>query len=155
MDTLVAELVQDLAIRMVSVFGASGPEGSDERQTLILNQLAAANFARCVKKDGYWIWKATKKHVRHLGPAARRLQPTPARLESKNNAALQRLKPVPYQANLVEIFEITYANYVAVGKVLLQLEQDGKYVRLRAPNGRIGWTKTATWKHYKVHGGEL
>ena len=90
-DTLVEEAVQYFEAIMIRRFPAikwAGESSKLDRRVMILDLLAENDLARCVNEKGKWIWKSTIRFIRHLGPAARKLQPVPARLKGKDNPTL-------------------------------------------------------------------
>jgi hypothetical protein len=143
-DTLVEEVVQYFEARMIDHFPVLQclEISKRDRRGMILAILAEKGLARCVKDKGKWIWKSTKKHIRHLGPDARELQPAPASLQSKNNAILPRVQfqfNEHYQKLLSKMFDREYELYTSLMITFLKMRRNGKLVRFRK-NGRISWT---------------
>jgi hypothetical protein len=142
-DTLVEEAVQYFDRRMIRRFPEIKWEGESsklDRRVMILDLLAEKDLARRVNEKGKWVWKSTTRFIRDLGPAARELQPAPARLQSKDNPTL----PPPvrnelYQLRLSRIFDREYEMYASVNITLLKMRRGGKLVRFRK-NGKICWT---------------
>ena len=84
-DTLVEEAVQYFDGGMIERFPVIKWEGESsklDRRAMILDLLAEKDLARRVNEKGKWVWKSTTRFIRDLGPAARELQPAPARLQS-------------------------------------------------------------------------
>jgi hypothetical protein len=144
-DTLVEEVVQYFEATMISRFPAVkwlGERSKLDRREMILDLLAEKGLARRVNEKGKWIWKSTKKHIRHLGPAAPKLQPVPARLKGKGNAILPRVQcrfDEHYQKWLSQIFDREYKVYISLMITFLKMRRDGELVRFRK-NGQIRWT---------------
>ena len=141
-DTLVEEAVQYFDARMIERFPEikwEGESGKLDGRVMILGLLAERGLTRRVNEKGKWVWKSTTRFIRDLGPAARELQPAPARLQSKDNPTL----PPPvrnelYQLRLSRIFDREYEMYASVNITLLKMRRSGKFVRFRK-NGRIVW----------------
>jgi hypothetical protein len=135
--------VQYFDDRMIKRFPEIKWEGESsklDRRVVILDLLAEKDLARRVNEKGKWVWKSTTQFIRHLDPAARELQPAPARLQSKDNPTL----PPPvrnelYQLRLSRIFDREYELHASVARSLLKMRRGGELVRFRK-NGKICWT---------------
>jgi hypothetical protein len=135
-DTLVEEAVQYFDGRMIKQFPEIKWEGESsklDRRVMILDLLAEKDLARRVNEKGKWVWKSTTRFIRDLGPAARELQPAPARLQSKDNPNL----PPPvrnelYQLRLSRIFDREYELYASLtGLRCFVIRLSGGHLRRR------------------------
>jgi hypothetical protein len=142
-DTLVEEAVQYFADRMIVRFPEIKWEGESsklDRRVMILGLLAEKDLTRRVNEEGKRVWKSTTNFIRHLGPAARELQPAPARLQSKDNPTLPPLvRNELYQLRLSQIFDREYELYASLTITFLKMRRGGELVRFRK-NGKICWT---------------
>ena len=85
-DTLLEEAVQYFDGRMIGRFPEIEWEGESSklaRWAMILGIFAEKGLARRVNEKGKWVWKSTTRFIRDQGPAARELQPAPARLQAR------------------------------------------------------------------------
>ena len=142
-DTLLEEAVQYFDGRMIGRFPEIEWEGESSklaRWAMILGIFAEKGLARRVNEKGKWVWKSTTRFIRDQGPAARELQPAPARLQSKDNPTLPSpVRNELYQLRLSQIFDREYELYASLTITLLKMRRSGAFVRFRK-NGEIVWT---------------
>jgi hypothetical protein len=141
-DTLVEEAVQYFDGRMIKRFPEIKWEGESsklDRRVTILDLLAEKDLTRRVNEKGKWVWKSTTKFIRHLGNAARELQPAPATLAEDNPTLPPPVRNELYQLLLSRRFDREYELFASLTITLLKMRRGGKLVRFRK-NGEICWT---------------